>query len=217
MYLQLLALVLCSFSQSLAQATLIGYIKAFHPDLVEPWGTGISIAQFGDIVISLYFNYFDISQRFSILYLIIGLITVVPMLYCFWKLENLRIRANKWVIKKSFLDQKRNSIDTSRLSNLSNQVMNISKVQKSNQNNQELKFQDNSVRYGTEKKPRRVESLQTITDKSIDYSLFTNNQLTKSNLKQIYFKFSSEIFTAFALQFLNDLMINLILRIHVTT
>jgi hypothetical protein len=81
----------------LSQAALVGYIKQFHPDLVEPWGTGISIAQFGDIAINLYFNYFDISAKFAWLYFILGLITVFPMVYYFNKLEELRMKANAWV------------------------------------------------------------------------------------------------------------------------
>ena len=109
----MLAFVICNLSQSLAQATIIGYIRNFHPDLVEPWGTGISIAQFGDIVISLYFNYFDLSEMFSLIYFIVLVISVGPMLYYFNKLENLRQRANQWVKRKSFLGEKRKSFDNS--------------------------------------------------------------------------------------------------------
>lgn len=89
----------------------MGYIRNFHPDLVEPWGTGISIAQFGDIVISLYFNYFDLSEFFVVLYFIVCVVSVGPMLFYFNKLENLRNKANEWVKRKSFLDMKRKSVE----------------------------------------------------------------------------------------------------------
>ena len=61
-YIQLLGYWICMFSQSLAQATMVGYIRHFHADLIEPWGTGISIGELCDIIMSLYFNYFDINR-----------------------------------------------------------------------------------------------------------------------------------------------------------
>ena len=86
-YMQLLGFWICMMSQSLAQATLVGYIRHFHADLIEPWGTGISIGEICDIIMSLYFNYFDINREFSFLYLVIGVLTVVPTIFFFTSLE----------------------------------------------------------------------------------------------------------------------------------
>lgn len=82
-YFQLVGYWICMFSQSFAQATMVGYIRHFHADLIEPWGTGISIGELCDIIMSLYFNYFDINRHFSTLYLIFGVLTVIPSLFFF--------------------------------------------------------------------------------------------------------------------------------------
>lgn len=43
-YLNLISFLLVAVAAALADATIIGYFRCFHKDLVEPWGTGTSIA-----------------------------------------------------------------------------------------------------------------------------------------------------------------------------
>ena len=62
------AFVLACISQSLASSTICGYIKCFHPDQIELFGTGQAIAQFGEIPVALYFNYYDVDRDFKYIY-----------------------------------------------------------------------------------------------------------------------------------------------------
>ena len=43
-----------TFGTSMIDAAITGYLKAFHPDLSEPWGFGISLAQFFNIPANWY-------------------------------------------------------------------------------------------------------------------------------------------------------------------
>ena len=43
-YLNLISFAFAAAGAGLSDATIVGYFKCFHKDLVEPWGTGTAIA-----------------------------------------------------------------------------------------------------------------------------------------------------------------------------
>ena len=88
--LTLSSLWLSGVGAALSESTIVGYIKCFHPDQIEDFGTGQSIGSFIDLFMIFILNNFLISFKYAIYF---GYLTVsmIPLLYCFNALENLRL------------------------------------------------------------------------------------------------------------------------------
>jgi hypothetical protein len=82
---------LCCIGTSIIESTTLGYLKTFHPDLSEPWGVGITLAQFFNIPANYYTSNYDLDNSISYIYLMIGLLGSYPIIYCFDRVEKIRI------------------------------------------------------------------------------------------------------------------------------
>ena len=84
-----LALLCSALSSALAESTIVGYLKCFHPDQIEEFGTGASIASIGDILTNFWINNFQLSTKQSQIFFYLSL-SSISLLYCFNGLDNLR-------------------------------------------------------------------------------------------------------------------------------
>jgi hypothetical protein len=85
-----MSLWLSGVGAALSESTIVGYLKCFHPDQIEDFGTGQSLGSLGDIASVFILNNFNITRKFSLYFGYLSL-TMIPLLYCFNSLENLRI------------------------------------------------------------------------------------------------------------------------------
>ena len=85
-----LSLWLSGVGAALSESTIVGYLKCFHPDQIEDFGTGQSIGSIGDIGSVFILNNFNITRKFSLYFGWLSL-SMIPLLFCFNSLENLRI------------------------------------------------------------------------------------------------------------------------------
>lgn len=84
------SLWLSGVGAALSESTIVGYLKCFHPDQIEDFGTGQSLGSLGDIASVFILNNFNITRKFSLYFGYLSL-SMIPLLYCFNSLENLRI------------------------------------------------------------------------------------------------------------------------------
>lgn len=91
--------MLVGCSAALADATVVGYFRCFHKDLIEPWGTGTSIAQFFNVFSNFYTTNYDMDERLFYGYLFAAFATGIPLFMCFRRIESIRIKAS---LKKKF-------------------------------------------------------------------------------------------------------------------
>jgi hypothetical protein len=99
--MNLFAFMLVGVAAALADATIIGYFRCFHKDLVEPWGTGTSIAQFFNVFSNFYTTNYDTDDRLFKGYLFVAFTTSIPLYMCYRKIESIRIKAS---LKKPILN-----------------------------------------------------------------------------------------------------------------
>jgi len=88
--MSLYAFMICSIGTGFADGTLVGYLRNFHPDLAEPWGVGITIAQFSSIIMNLYTTNYNLDAYVAYLYFAMTLICSVPTMMAFTKAESIR-------------------------------------------------------------------------------------------------------------------------------
>lgn len=86
--------MLIGVSAALADATIVGYFRCFHKDLVEPWGTGTSIAQFFNVFSNFYTTNYDMDDRLFYAYFTTAFATSIPLLMCYKRIEAIRIKAS---------------------------------------------------------------------------------------------------------------------------
>ena len=92
--MNLVAFMIVGTAAALADATIIGYFRCFHKDLVEPWGTGTSIAQFFNVFSNFYTTNYDMDHRLFTGYLVAAFTTSIPLYMCYKRIENIRIKAS---------------------------------------------------------------------------------------------------------------------------
>ena len=100
-YLNLVAFFLVSAGAGLSDATIVGYFKCFHKDLVEPWGTGTAIAGFFNVFSNFYTTNYDMDQKLAWGYLITAFVSSIPFLLCFRRMNAIRLEAQGIKIRRS--------------------------------------------------------------------------------------------------------------------
>lgn len=94
-YLNLIAFYLVAAGAGLSDATIIGYFKCFHKDLVEPWGTGTAIAQFLNVFSNFYTTNYEMDVQLGWGYLYTAFVCSIPFLLCFMRMESIRSQGFK--------------------------------------------------------------------------------------------------------------------------
>jgi len=93
-YLNLFSFMLIGVAAALADATIVGYFRCFHKDLVEPWGTGTSIAQFFNVFSNFYTTNYDMDDRLFYGYFTAAFATSIPLYMCYKRIEGIRVKAS---------------------------------------------------------------------------------------------------------------------------
>ena len=92
-YLNLISFFLVAAGAGLSDATIVGYFKCFHKDLVEPWGTGTAISGFFNVFSNFYTTNYDMDQKLAWGYLSTAIISSIPFYLCFRRMNNIRMEA----------------------------------------------------------------------------------------------------------------------------
>ena len=94
-YLNLFCYILACFASGFMDASFVGYLKCFHPEISDYWGVGMAVAQSFSVLTNMYTNEIELGPEIGTFYLWLGIASCFLPIILFEWIESIRLTGNQ--------------------------------------------------------------------------------------------------------------------------